>query len=114
MAKLKCVYKMPGGPAHIGEIPNRLKDYQFFVDGYVQAVPLSCGAVLICNEEGKRIGMERNFYLKDRNTGKIWDYVSGPVVIVNTDEEGEFTDIDDEAAEQICNVLNFQPALEVG
>lgn len=113
MAKLKCVYKMPGGPAHVSEIPNTLKDFQFFVDGYIQAIPLSCGAVLICNEDGKPKGMETNFFLKDRNTGKIWDYVAGPVVIVAADGD-EFTSLDKDLAVKICNMLNRPPYLEVG
>lgn len=112
MGKIKCVYKTPGGPAQITEIRAQLKDYQFLVDGMVEAVPLSCGATLICNEEGKLIGMEKNFYLKDRKTGKLVDYVCGPAIFVEVDD-GEFTSITDEKAEQICRALNWQPTLEV-
>jgi len=112
MAKIKCVYKAPGGPARVSEIPNRLKDYQFLVDGQIEVIRLSNGALIVCNDEGKRIGMETNFYLKDRKTGRLVDYVCGPVVFVNEDD-GEFTDIDEEAAEQICKALNYQPTLEV-
>ena len=113
MAKLRCVFKTPRGPAHLGEIPDKLKDYQFFVDGYVQAVNLSCGAVLLCNEEGKHNGMELNFYLRSRQSGNLWDYVCGPVVILGT-EKGEFASIDEELGKEICQKLNAFPSLEVG
>ena len=113
MAKIKCVYKMPGGPAHIGEAPNELAYLQFFVDGYIQAVPLSCGAVLLCNEDGKNNGMVPNFYLRDRGSRKLCDLVVGPVIVVAADGD-EFVSLSDDLANQICEALNRQPELEVG
>lgn len=113
MAKIRCVYKMPGGPAHIGEIPNELKDFQFFVDGCIETVPLSCGAVLVCNEEAKMNGAHMNFFLRNKQTDELWDFVCGPVVIVGTDGE-EFESLQEDLALQICEALNRLPELEVG
>lgn len=113
MAKIKCVFKAPGGPAYNTEIRDQLREYQFLVDGYVETITLSNGTVVVFNEEGKLIGMEKNFYLKDKNTGRLVDYVCGPAIFVGA-EDGEFTSISDEAAEEICKALNFQPTLEVG
>lgn len=50
----------PGSAPEAIAIPNTLEAFQAAVGGYIEAVALSSGAVLVCNEEGKLIGLPAN------------------------------------------------------
>lgn len=49
-----------GEPLHLEDIDNTLEAMQEFVGGYIEAVTLSDGKVIICNEEGKLLGLPYN------------------------------------------------------
>ena len=68
----------PGKRARIGEIVSDLKSMQNAVGGYIEAVyPFEDpDVVLVCNEEGKIMGMDLNRALRSED-GKIYDIVAG-------------------------------------
>lgn len=63
--RIKVVLVEPGKDPEIVEIDQTLKTLQKLVGGYIQVVyPWDDSAVLICNEEGKMIGLTPNRYVK--------------------------------------------------
>ena len=86
MAKIKVIIKRPDEEfGHVCNISNSLENLQKTVGGYIEAVPLTDEIVIICNEEGKLKGLERNFFLP-------FDTVVGTVIICGVDGD-EFSDI---------------------
>jgi hypothetical protein len=76
----------------ITEIDNSLKGLQAVVGGYIESVSLSPyehQLVLICNEEGKLIGLPPNRLLGN-------DIIMGTFFITKANDEGDFVSLDDD------------------
>lgn len=71
------------------EIIKDLASMQKIVGGLIQAVDLDENTSLVCNEEGKLIGLEGN-----RRVGR--DIIAGTFFLCGFNEEGEFTSLNDE------------------
>ena len=82
---MKAIRKKPGAQPEIIEVENMLKALQAEVGGYIEAVTIASNAVIICNEEGRILGLPDN--------GRVCsvDFV-GTVLIVGT-EGDEFCDV---------------------
>ncbi len=65
----------PGTAPEIVTMPNMLDAFQEAVGGYIETVGLDANAVLVCNEEGKLIGLPAN-----RQVGG--DIIAGTFLIV--------------------------------
>lgn len=61
--RMRVIMKQPGKDPTQILIPNDLKLLQDIVGGYIETVYLGDGIVMICNEEGKNMGLEPNFTL---------------------------------------------------
>lgn len=74
----RVVYVEPGKPACVREIGTELEDIQEAVGGghFERVYPHGDRTVLICNEEGKLLGMEGNRCL---DTG---DIIAGPFFVI--------------------------------
>ena len=59
--KIKVIIKEPGKAPEIKTITNDLGTLQSIVGGYIEAVTLASGLVIICNEEGKLWNLPYNF-----------------------------------------------------
>lgn len=81
---MKVVRKRPGCSFEEIEIPNTLKALQAEVGGYIETVALDAKSVIICNEEGRLIGLEPNITINGVS-------FVGTILIVGIDGE-EFTD----------------------
>ena len=82
---MKAIRKKPGCEPELIDIDNTLKALQQEVGGYSVAVTLPYGAALICNEEGRILGLPDN--------GRVCGVdVVGTVLIVGTKGE-EFCDV---------------------
>lgn len=52
-SKIKCIVKRADEPeGHMTNISNTLENLQRTVDGYIEAVPIRPGLIVICNEDG--------------------------------------------------------------
>lgn len=82
---IRAIIKRPGEQPEERLIPDELREYQRRVGGYVEAVGLDGGAVLLCNEEGKLRGLPHNVTLPGG------EEIVGTAVIVGVDGD-EFAD----------------------
>lgn len=82
---MKAIRKKPGCAPEIIEVENTLKALQAEVGGYIETVTIASDAVIICNEEGRILGLPDNC----RVCGV--DFV-GTVLIVGTKGD-EFCDV---------------------
>ena len=82
---MRALYKAPTDDKfHQLNIPNDLHTIQELVGGYIETVTLATDACIICNEEGRLLGLTHN--CKFCGT----DFV-GPILLVGVDGD-EFTD----------------------
>lgn len=89
---IRVIIKKPGDkvgtPTHIVPTLERLQE---IVGGYIEYVTLAKGLVIICNEEGKILGLDPNFRIMD-GFGNLLDNVVGPVIVAGVDGE-ELADV---------------------
>ena len=79
---------MPGHKPERVSIPHTLEAMQEMVGGCIQAVyPYGDPVAIVCNEEGKLIGMEPNRAIRDQESNEIVDIVCGPFFICGLGEE---------------------------
>ena len=57
---LRIVFVEPGKTAYVAEIENSLRAKQRAVGGMIEAVSSGDGTLIVCNEEGKLIGLPAN------------------------------------------------------
>lgn len=85
--KIRAIVKRPDEPyGHVTNISNTLKNLQKIVEGPIEVTGLTSNSAIICNEEGKLQGLERNFIIKYSSVPHI-DIICGDVVIVGIDGE---------------------------
>jgi hypothetical protein len=91
MEKIKVIIKRPDEKAgHVTWISNTLANLQRTVDGPIEVVKIgNSGLLMICNEEGKIHGLERNFIM---GTVPFHDIIVGTVILCGQDGE-EFGDV---------------------
>ena len=82
---MKAIRKKPGCKPEVIDIDNTLEALQAEVEGHIETVTIANDAVIICNEEGRILGLPHNC----RFVGV--DFV-GTVLIVGTKGE-EFCDV---------------------
>lgn len=96
---MKVLMVEPGKIPQEADIEPGLRSLQAAVDGYIQAVyPYEDPVALICNEDGKFMGLPLNRALRD-DTGKIYDIIAGNFLITGLDEEN-FSDLSSELMEK--------------
>lgn len=81
--------------ASVEEMDNGLKAFQEFVDGHIEMVGLEPGLSLVCNEEGKLMGLPPN-----RPIFGGMDVIAGDCFLVRVDENGECISVTDEDIEK--------------
>lgn len=68
----------PGHTPQITEIGGSLEEMQALVGGLIQAVyPFDEPVALICNDEGKLLGLPLNRCLRLEDTGEIYEVIAG-------------------------------------
>lgn len=77
----------PGMAPEIETISNTLEALQAAVGGYIEALELDCGVYLICNENGKFLGLPANRQV-------CGDMIAGTFLIVG-EADGEFCSLTD-------------------
>ena len=75
---MNIVIVEPGTPPRAAIIDSALSSMQEVVGGLIQAVyPFAEEVALICNDEGKLLGLPPNRVLRHPETGEIYDVVVG-------------------------------------
>ena len=82
---IKVLIVEPGKDPYPMEIPNTLESLQHMVGGLIQALYLP-DAAIICNDEGKLIGLPWNRPLFDEN-GNIYDVIAGTFLVAGLTED---------------------------
>ena len=82
---IKVLIVEPGKNPYPAEIPNTLESLQSQVGGLIQALYLS-DAAIICNDEGKLIGLPWNRPLFDED-GQIYDVIAGTFLVAGLTED---------------------------
>ena len=95
----------PGRAPEMVTMSNTLEAFQAAVGGYIETVGLDANATLICNEEGKLMGLPANRRLGD-------DVIAGTFLIVG-EEDGEFCSLTDTDAAR-CAEQFAQPMPALG
>ena len=94
---MKVLMVEPGKAPYETEIEGGLESLQKAVGGSIQAVyPYDDPVALICNEEGKLLGLPLNRALRDED-GEIYDAIAGTFFICGAPADSEnFTSLTDE------------------
>lgn len=82
---IRVIVKVPGRPAEPREIPNTLEELQGIVGGYIETVRFASDCTIVCNEEGKLLGLAPNIFL-------MGEQFVGPIIIAGVRGE-DFDDI---------------------
>ena len=78
---------LPGKAPERMDLDGSLESMQAFVGGTIQAVyPFSDPVAIVCNDEGKLMGLEHNRALRD-DDGNVYDILCGPFFICGLGEE---------------------------
>lgn len=91
---LKIVYVEPHRPPFEAEVGDDIRSLQRAVGGLIELVGNGDGTMLVCNDEGKLMGMEGNRRIRDGST-----IIAGPFFIVGDDGENFRSLTESEAAE---------------
>ena len=84
-SKIKAIVKQPGLKPMLCEIDNTVKEMQMIVGGYIETVTMTPDLVVICNEDGRRLGLQKNEAFDDT------DFV-GTIILVGRGLD-DFTDV---------------------
>lgn len=85
MKKINVIVKPVGKAPRVECIDNELKAFQKIVGGYIETVTIAADCCVVCNEEGRLLGLPNNCVIAGVD-------FAGDVVLVGTDGE-EFTDV---------------------
>lgn len=103
---MKVLMVEPGKSPYEIEIAGGLESLQAAVGGDIQAVyPYDNLVALICNVEGKYMGLPLNRALYDEE-GSMYDIVAGNFLIVGLGEE-DFTDLSAELMEKFSEQFKY-------
>lgn len=96
---------MPGHKPERKEIPHTLEAMQSVVGGYIQAIyPYEDMVAIVCNEEGKLIGLEPNRAIRSQDSGEILDIISGTFFVCGLNED-DFCSLTEEQIENYSNLF---------
>ena len=86
---MKILLVEPGKEPALKEIDGSLKSMQEIVGGTIQAIyPFEESVALICNDEGKLLGLPLNRGLRD-GEGRIYDIVAGTFFLCGAPEDSD-------------------------
>lgn len=104
---MRILFVEPNAEPRAVEIDGSLASMQSLVGGLIQAVyPFADPVALICNDEGKLIGLPQNRPLKHPETGEIYDIVYGPFFLCSAPADSEnFESLSDEQIEKYRKIF---------
>lgn len=103
--KIKVLMIEPMKPCETREIPNTLEAMQALVGGYIQAVyPFTDNVALICNEEGKNLGLPYNRPLTN-SRGVPYDMICGTFFLAGLGTE-DFVSLTEEQIQKFSSLYD--------
>ena len=102
---LRVVYVEPEAYPREITIPHTLKQMQQLVGGYIEAYPLDDGLYIICNEDGKNIGLPLNRAVKD-HVGRVEEIIAGPFFVCSAGYE-DFESLNDDQVKKITERFRY-------
>ena len=104
---MKVLAVMPGNAPEELEIDGTLESMQQIVGGLIQAIyPWVDPVALICNDEGKLLGLEPNRYLMNEE-GEVYDIICGPFFICGLGRE-DFASLTPELMERYKRMFGLR------
>lgn len=95
---------LPGKAPERMELNGSLESMQGFVGGTIQAVyPFPDPVAVVCNDEGKLMGLEHNRALRDE-AGNVYDILRGPFFICGLGEE-DFASLPEELIQKYTQLF---------
>lgn len=106
MKKIKVLLVEPLKKVSVIDIDNTLEAQQKIVGGYIEHVSLYPDeAAIICNEEGKLLGMEPNRPLFSE--GQMCDIIAGTFLIVGAPADSDdYSSLPDELIKKYSELYN--------
>ena len=87
--KLEVIWVQPMREPQLIEIDNDLESMQELVDGYIEEyMPFEDDAAIVCNEEGKMMGLAPNRAIYDQD-GHIQEVICGSFFICHAPADSE-------------------------
>ena len=109
--RLQVLLVKPGEYPENIEIPDSLEAMQGLVGGLIQMIrPFEDEVVLICNDEGKLMGLPPNRVLRHPETGEIYDVVVGTFFLCAAPADSE--NFESLTEEQIQRYTKYFSTLE--
>ena len=99
---MKVLIVEPEKAPYAAEIPTGLKSLQKQVGGLIQALYLA-DAALICNDEGKLLGLPWNRPLFDED-GNLYDIIAGTFLVAGLTED-DFGSLTDEQTQKYTELF---------
>lgn len=105
---MKVLVVEPNRVPYAAETKNSLDEMQKIVGGLIQAVyPFDSPAALICNDEGKLLGLPLNRALRTPDIGMVYDIIAGTFFLCGAPPESEdFTELTDEQITQFMEIFH--------
>lgn len=104
---MKAIIVEPDARPRVADIQSDLRSLRAIVgrnSGHIEVVyPFEDNVGIICNEEGKLLGLPLNRALRNDN-GDIYDIICGNFIIVGLTEE-DFGDLTDEQVEKYTQMF---------
>ena len=104
---MRILFVEPNVEPRTVEIDGSLASMQSLVGGLIEAVyPFNDPVALICNDEGKLIGLPQNRPLKHPETGEVYDVIYGTFFVCSAPADSEnFKSLSDEQIEKYSKVF---------
>ena len=99
---MKAIIKEVGKEPKVIDIENTLEALQKAIGGYLEAVNVGNGVIMLCDEEGKLKGSKYNFDLGS-------DKIVGNVLFTQSDGKEDFADLDDKQIETVMHFFSRTP-----
>ena len=117
MGKEKTILKVlivePLKAPYVVEIDGSLESMQGIVGGLIQVIyPFDDPVALVCNDEGKLMGLPLNRPLVD-SSGSIYDIIAGTFAVIGLDDEDGFRSLTDDELEKFSK-LYAVPEMFIG
>ena len=94
---IRVLTKMPGSMWRVQHMDNTLEALQKYVGGYIETVRLFKDVVVICNEEGRLMGLPENVNL-------LGVQLCGPVIVAGIWRD-EFANLKEQYINNWANVI---------